>query len=83
MARRMKAWFALAIVVMILGLGVAVSSMYSFTVQAQNDAGTEFVIQQSTATPLPPTATPLPPTATPTPTPTSQPKLHLPFIQAQ
>ncbi|MGB9633810.1 MAG: hypothetical protein ACPL8I_10795, partial [Chloroflexaceae bacterium] len=71
MVRRMKAWFAMGIFVVILGLGFVVSGMYSFTIQAQNVDNTEFVIQQST--PIPPTAIPptaIPPTATPGPAPT-------------
>lgn len=80
MVRRMRAWFAMGIVVVVLGFGLAVSSMYSFTVQAQNGDDTEFVIQQST--PIPPTS--IPPTATatsgPAPTPTPS-RLYTPFIR--
>ncbi len=88
MVRRMKAWFAMGIFVVILGLGFVVSGMYSFTIQAQNVDNTEFVIQQSTPIPptaIPPTAIPptaIPPTATPGPAPTPTPsRLYTPFIR--
>jgi len=92
--RRMKAWFALAIVVVVLGSGFVISTLHSYTAQAQNGDGAEFVIQSTplppTSTPLPPTSTPLPPTATPSPTVTATPsptvtptppRLHMPFIR--